>query len=267
MEPPEPHPQEAHAQESRLVLPARTSQTQPVIRRPGIAVLLMLSAVATVLMAYRPPAPKPAAPHRFESKIADFEAQDRTHAAPQKPILFVGSSSIEKWPDLELAFPDRRVLNRGISSFKLEDLLHFFDRLIVPYHPGVVVLYGGDNDLDAGLSVEATLSLYREFLGRVDRVFPGTPVVLLAVKASPKRIQQLGLQMDLNRRLVELAGSRPRTEYVDTFTPLVDAAGRPDPRWFLADELHPNAGAYSVWNECLRPILARLQETSVPKGP
>lgn len=227
----------------------------------------MLSAMATVLVACRPPAPKPAAPHRFESKVAGFEAQDRTHAAPQKAILFVGSSSIEKWPDLRSAFPGHPVLNRGISSFKLEDLLHFFDRLVAPYHPGVVVLYGGDNDLDAGLSVEATLSLYREFLGRLDRAFRGTPVVLLAVKASPKRIQQLGLQVDLNRRLVELARSRPRTVYVDTFTPLVDAAGRPDPRWFLADELHLNAGAYAVWNECLRPVLARLQETSIPKAP
>lgn len=260
-------PQGSHTQESRLVLPARPSQTRSVIRRPGIAVLLLLSAVATVLIACFPTAPKPAAPHRFESKVAGFEAHDRTHGAPRDPILFVGSSSIEKWPDLGLAFPDRRVLNRGISSFKLEDLLHFFDRLVLPYHPRVVVLYGGDNDLDAGLSVETTLSLYREFLGRVDRAFPGTPIVLLAVKASPKRIQQLGLQLDLNRRLVELARSRPRTEYVDTFTPLVDAAGRPDPRWFLADELHLNAGAYAVWDECLRPVLARLQETSVPKRP
>ncbi|MFM7818734.1 MAG: hypothetical protein ACKPGI_17460, partial [Verrucomicrobiota bacterium] len=120
------------------------------IRRPGIAVLLLMSAVATVLLACRPTAPKPAVPHRFESKVAGFEAHDRTHAIPRDPILFVGSSSIEKWPDLGLVFPDRRVLNRGISSFKLEDLLHFFDRLVVPYHPGVVVLYGGDNDLDAG---------------------------------------------------------------------------------------------------------------------
>lgn len=229
--------------------------------------ILLLSAAATILVACRPAAPKATAPHRFESKVAGYEAHDRTNAAPRAPILFVGSSSIEKWPDLGSAFPGRRALNRGISSSQLEDLLHFFDRLILPYQPGVVVLYGGDNDLNAGLSVETTLSLYREFLGRMDRAFPGTPVVLLAVKASPKRIQQLGLQKDLNRRLVELARSRPRTEYVDTFTPLVDGAGLPDPRWFLEDMLHLNAGGYSVWNECLRPTLARLQDGSVPKGP
>jgi lysophospholipase L1-like esterase len=183
------------------------------------------------------------------------------------PILFVGSSSIEKWPALQAAFPGGPVLNRGVSSFKLEDLLHFFDRLILPYRPALVVLYGGDNDLDAGLSVNATLALYQEFLSRVDRVFPGTPVVLLAVKASPKRIQQLALQMELNRRLVDLARSRPRTEWVDTFTPLLDTAGRPDTKWFLDDHLHLNTEGYALWNQSLRPVLARCLENPAPAKP
>ena len=230
------------------------------IRRLGIAGILLLSAMTTFLVACDPPAVKPAAPHRFESKVAGFEAQDRTNATTRDPILFVGSSSIEKWPDLQAAFPEQPILNRGISGSKLEELLHFFDRLVVHCHPGIIVLYGGDNDLDAGLSVEATASLYREFLTRVDRALPKTPVVLLGVKASPKRIQQLELQMDLNRRLMELARSQPRTEYIDTFTPLLTAAGKPDARWFLDDQLHLNAEAYTVWNKILRPVLNRLLE-------
>lgn len=237
------------------------------IRRLGIAGVLLLSVVTAFLVARTAPAPNPITNHRFESKVTGFESYDRAHPAPRNPILFVGSSSIEKWPDLKAAFPGQPVLNRGISGSKIEDLLHFFDRLVLPYRPAVVVLYGGDNDLDAGLSVEGTLTLYREFLGRVDRAFPGTPVVLLAVKASPKRIQQLNLQVDLNRRLVELARSRPRTEFLDTFTPLIDAAGRPDPKWFLEDQLHLNASAYTVWNEILRPVLARILESPSPTKP
>ncbi len=232
-------------------------QNRPVIRSLWIGGVLLLLAVTTFLVVLRTPAPKPMARDRFESKVTGFERLDRTNPPPRNPILFVGSSSIEKWPDLQAAFPGRPVLNRGVSSFKLEDLLHFFDRLILPYRPAVVIVYGGDNDLDAGLSIDATLALYREFLDRVDRAFPGTPVVLLAVKASPKRIQQLDLQMELNRRLVELTRTRTRTEYVDTFTPLVDTVGRPEPRWFLEDQLHLNAEAYTLWNQSLRPILAR----------
>jgi len=239
-----------------------------VTRRLGIAgVLLLALSVTTVLVVRRPPAPRPIATHRFESKVAGFEGQDRTHPAPRDPVLFVGSSSIEKWPELQAAFPGRPVLNRGVSSFQLEDLLHFFNRLVLPYRPAAVVLYGGDNDLDAGLSVEATLALYQEFLRRVDQALPGTPVVLLAVKASPKRIQQLDLQMELNRRLVDLARSRPRTEWVDTFTPLIDMAGRPDPRWFLDDHLHLNTAAYALWNQGLRPVIDRCLEKPTPATP
>ncbi len=219
--------------------------------------VLLLLAATTFLVVRRTPAPRPMTSDRFESKVAGFERLDRTNPPPRNPILFVGSSSIEKWPNLQAAFPGQPVLNRGVSSFKLEDLLHFFDRLILPYRPAVVIVYGGDNDLDAGLSIDATLALYREFLGRVDRAFPGTPVVLLAVKASPKRIRQLDLQVALNSRLAELAQSRPMTEWVDTFAPLVDTAGRPDPKWFLEDQLHLNTQAYALWNQSLRPVLAR----------
>lgn len=237
-------------------------------RGPGIAgVLLLALAVTTVLVVRRPPAPRPIPTHRFESKVAGFEAEDRIHRAPRDPVLFVGSSSIEKWPELQAAFPGQPVLNRGVSSFQLEDLLHFFNRLVPPYRPAAVVLYGGDNDLDAGLSVEATLALYQEFLDRMDRALPGTPIVLLAVKASPKRIEQLELQRDLNRRLVDLARSRPRTEWVDTFTPLVDTAGRPDPKWFLDDRLHLNPTAYALWNQSLRPVLARCLDKPAPATP
>jgi lysophospholipase L1-like esterase len=91
--------------------------------------------------------------------------------------------------------------------------------------------------------------------------------VLLAVKASPKRIQQLDLQMELNRRLVDLARSRPRTEWVDTFTPLIDMAGRPDPRWFLDDHLHLNTAAYALWNQGLRPVIDRCLEKPTPATP
>ena len=235
--------------------------------RIAAAALLVIVSVVSVFGLRRTPVRKPSTPDPFEAKVARFEALDRTNRPPRSPILFVGSSSIEKWPTLQTAFPGEAVLNRGVSSFKLKDLLRYFDRIVLPYQPGKVVLYGGDNDIDAGLSVEATLALYREFLDRLDRAFPGTPVLLLAVKASPKRIQQLALQVELNRRLVDLAKARPRTDWVDTFSPLNDASGRPDPRWFLDDQLHLNAQGYGLWNEVLRPVLARRPGNPNPKTP
>src|SRR5580693_8961009 len=89
-------------------------------------------------------------PSIFESEIRAYEESDRSQPPPRAPVLFYGSSSIRFWPDLRRDFPGRPVLNRGFGGASLADCVHFFDRLIVPYAPRVLVLYAGDNDLANG---------------------------------------------------------------------------------------------------------------------
>ncbi len=42
------------------------------------------------------------------------------------------------------------------------------------------------------------------------------------------------------------------------YSGLLDADGRPDPRWFRADRLHLDAAGYAHWTKVLRPVLERL---------
>ncbi len=120
---------------------------------------------------------------RFEAEIRDFERYDAEHPWPAGGILFVGSSTIRRW-DLAQSFPDLPTLNRGFGGSQLSDVLHYFDRIVVPYRPRVVVLYEGDNDLAAGETAEQVVAELRQFVTRLRETLPGTRLIVVSIKPS-----------------------------------------------------------------------------------
>lgn len=199
-------------------------------------------------------------PARLEGEVRKFEVVDRRTPPLAHPVLFTGSSSIRLWTNLVADFPNHTVLNRGFGGSEMRDLVHFFDRLVRPYQPSAIVVYEGDNDLGSGLAVEEVYASYLKFLRRVGSDLPGTPVVLLAVKPSPSRLKWMGHQRDLNARLESLAQSSPGLVFVDTFHPLLDAAGVPRPEFYEADHLHLTPAGYAAWKPAVEAGLkAALQ--------
>src|SRR5512145_2614344 len=68
----------------------------------------------------------------FEEYIAAFAAADREHAPPTGGILFVGSSSIRLWNDLEKQFGPS-IVKRAVGGSKMSDCTRYLDRLVFPY--------------------------------------------------------------------------------------------------------------------------------------
>ena len=190
--------------------------------------------------------------HRFEPDILRFEALDRKTPPPPEPILFVGSSSVRLWTNLPPSHLGRRVLNRGFGGSTLKDLLRYFDRVVLPYGPSILVVYEGDNDLAEGQTPEDITRDMGLLLDRSERQLPGTEVILLTVKPSPLRLHLLEAQRDLNRRLEAMAGARRRVHVADVASPLLDSQGEPDPRFFATDRLHLNAAGYRT---SFKPVL------------
>jgi len=44
-----------------------------------------------------------------------------------------------------------------------------------------------------------------------------------------------------------------KVDYIDVFTPMLDASGRPRPELFRADSLHLNANGYALWKRVIAP--------------
>ena len=47
----------------------------------------------------------------------------------------------------------------------------------------------------------------------------------------------------------------PNQIYIDVFTPMLGAGGRPKPELFLADSLHMTRAGYTIWTERVAPVL------------
>lgn len=70
--------------------------------------------------------------------------------------MFIGSSSIRLW-NLEEAFSDLPVVNRGFGGSCMTDARKYAPRIVIPIEPKLVVVYAGDNDIKAGVSGSTTM--------------------------------------------------------------------------------------------------------------
>ena len=195
-------------------------------------------------------------PNRFAKDIETFVEWDSRNAAPAEPILFVGSSSIRMWKTRE-SFGDLPVINRGFGGSHISDVVHFADRIVLPYAPKLIVFYAGDNDIAAGKSPAQALCDYRRFVELVHAKLPATRIIFIPIKPSGQR-WSLWPQMDKANELIRAFSAKSGRLFVaDLDRPLLDDTGRPNDALFLADRLHLNAAGYRVWTRALRPVLRR----------
>ncbi|MCP9237002.1 GDSL-type esterase/lipase family protein [Lewinella sp. JB7] len=198
---------------------------------------------------------------RFESAIRAFEAADKVEPVAPGVMLFVGSSSIVKWNTLGEDFPGHRVLNRGFGGSEFSDLLHYADRVIYPYRPGVVFVYEGDNDIAAGDSPKQVLKQAKELRKMIGKhVGKDVPVVFISPKPSVARWNLKEEYEDANARLRAYAEKTDHTYYADVWTPALRADGQVRDDIFIGDNLHMNDAGYDIWRAVIGPIVDRLAE-------
>lgn len=195
-------------------------------------------------------------PAKWEKDIAAFEAGDQTNPPPQGAVLFVGSSSIRDWKTLASDFPELKVINRGFGGSNLSDVTHYLERIVIPYHPSKIVLYGGDNDIGKGRSPAQVAADFRVFAEKVDQALPDTKLYFLAIKPSPLRWHLSPQAKEANRLIRRYSRWRNNVEFIDVWTPLLGRDGRPDPQLFEKDDLHINKVGYERWTRVVREALA-----------
>ena len=234
--------------------------------RPGCLALLLFAALVSGCASPGPGEPAAAAPleatvldpvssQQWAADMARFAAQDASQPPPARPVVFTGSSSVRMWTSLAADFPRQPVLNRGFGGSQLRDVAWYADEVAVRYQPRRIVLYAGDNDIDAGRTPEQVRDDFRAFVARVRRDLPGVPIAWLAIKPSLARIDQLPAQQRANA-LVEAAAAGMRdVDFIDVATPMLNANGRPRAELFLEDGLHMNRKGYELWRGIIAPYL------------
>ncbi len=217
--------------------------------KTGITLAAVLLLTAGALSAEEQPAT------RWEKTIAAFEARDRKNSVPAGAVLFVGSSSIVRW-ETAVAFPDLAVINRGFGGSYLSDTNHYYDRIVAPYRPRVIVLYAGDNDVAAGMSPERIAREFRTFAERTARELPQTKIIFVAIKPSLARWEMWPTMAAANKLVAEQCRSNPLLFYADIATPALGADGQPRADLLHEDKLHLSPKGYEMWNRVVGGVLA-----------
>lgn len=197
----------------------------------------------------------PIAVDRSEAEIRAFEAADRASPTPPGGIVFYGSSSIRLWRSLESDFPGLPVLNRGFGGSTLPEAIHYLSRAVLPHRPRTIVLYEGDNDLTLNWGPTQVADDYRSFVRAVRDSLPNTRIVFISLKPSPSRWKLVDQQREANRLIRAIVARDTLQTFVDVFTPMLGATGRPRPELFIADSLHMTPAGYVIWREQVAPVL------------
>lgn len=195
------------------------------------------------------PTPRPN-PQRFAGEIAAFSKREPVKGG----IVFTGSSSIRLWPHLKQDFPGLPVVNHGFGGSVSNDLIVYFDPVVVREQPKLLVLYSG-NDLDKHLRVEEAFDDYTRFIDMARKRFPKIRVIVNSVKIAASRASEIPRVHELNNHLKAWAADRDWVRYLDSSSYLADAAGQPIPCFFREDALHLSSAGYEKWKEILDPVL------------
>src|SRR4051812_3699231 len=146
----------------------------------------------------------------FQKEIEAFEAADRAHPSAPGGVMFLGSSSIRLWKTLAEDFPAVSPVNRGFGGSTVPDSTRYFDRIVAPHKPRLIVFYAGDNDIAAGHAPERVLGDFKAFVSLLHGRLPDTRLLFIAIKPSPSRAKFATQSQEANRLVREFIETDPK---------------------------------------------------------
>lgn len=233
---------------------------------PLLPILLAACASAPPHTAAHTDAPTPAgtAPRdsaQWEPVVRAWEAEDARVRRMPGSVVFVGSSSIRLWSTLAEDFPGTATINRGYGSSRVYDSVYYADRIVTVYQPSAVVFYAGDNDLSEGRTPRQVRDDFAAFVRKVHAAAPKARIGFVSIKPSPSRAALLPQAREANGLIRDFARGVRNVDYLDVFTPMLDAGGAPREELFLDDRLHMNRAGYEIWVGVVGPWLAKQPAT------
>jgi len=193
---------------------------------------------------------------KWDPAIAKFEAQDRLAPPPKDGVVFIGASSIVRW-NLPEYFPElgAEAINRGFGGSESVDSVRYVNRIVIPYHPRVVVYYAGDNDVERNVPASEIAHQFALFEQKVHDALPETKVIFISIKPSIRRWKWIDTIRTANAVVKAYCLKTPHTQFVDIEQQMLGADGKPNAELLVPDGLHMTPTGYRIWTDALGPLL------------
>src|SRR5690625_4398135 len=154
----------------------------------------------------------------FQSTIDKFEENRKSGRTADAEILFIGSSSFYGYVGFGEDYADFKAVNLGFGGSQMSDVLYFFDSLVKPYDPKHILVYEGDNDLNAGLSVDEFMAAVKAFVRLVRIYKAGTFISFVSPKPCPAHKNLKKKYHKAKRELYEYTNHTQKVEFIDVST-------------------------------------------------
>jgi len=167
-------------------------------------------------------------------------------------MVFYGSSTIRMWENLYEDFSIYKPVNLGFGGSTLEACVHFFPRILKPYHPQQLVIYAGDNDLGDGKKPEEVFTFFKRLCKLISAAGKNTLVFYISIKPSIAR-WEIDHQIKETNTLIENAihNRYQQIKFIDIYSSMIDEQGTPIRELYMDDGLHLSPQGYAVWKQVL----------------
>ena len=195
---------------------------------------------------------------RYQGDINRYQKENKRLKDLSCDVLFLGSSSINLWDTIYEDFAPLKLIRRSYGGATLRDMIYNYNTIAKGYTPKSILLYV-ENDLGnhkEGVNAVKCFDLFRIFIDKLKKDYPNTPLIVVSLKPSQHKADQLKDQLLVNALLEENASAQGYT-YIDITKVMYDEAGNLRTDIFKEDNLHMNAEGYKLWTAILKPLLIK----------
>jgi lysophospholipase L1-like esterase len=198
---------------------------------------------------------------RLENEIVNYEKADAAIGIDklQGQVLFYGSSSIRLWKTLKEDFAPLPVINHGFGASTFPEMIHYTERMIVPYKPKILVLYC-ENDLFIGKPQRTPEQVFDNFgilATLIQNRLPKTKVYYISMKPSISRKADWAKLVKADAMINEYIQKHKNFTYIDIRPAMYRPNGSINGDYFIGDSLHMKPAGYAEWTKIIRPILLK----------
>ena len=173
----------------------------------------------------------------------------------ENPIVFAGSSSFRKWTNMQEAFPNYPVINRGFGGATLPDLVRYAKDIIIRYMPKQVVIYCGENDLASSdnITADTVYKRFKELYYLIRDDLPRTEIDFVSIKPSPSRLKIQPEVIKANKLIRKFLDKQDKNKayYIDVYSAMINDDGSIKKELFIEDNLHMNEKGYAIWQRII----------------
>ena len=190
-----------------------------------------------------------------ESYIRILNYKEKVKPSAKNQIVFVGHSMIRYWYTMREDLKGFPVINKGFGGSQSHQVNHFYNELIKPLQPKLIVYMEGSNDISTGKKPTDVSLETEKLIHRVTAERPETGIALVSHQLAKYPILKAKKLAKVDSLHYRLSKKYANVDYIDATTCITGKDGKIYRDIFHPDNSHLNQKGYIYFAQPIREYL------------